>query len=189
MALRRGTQVCHGARLGPGPLLKRQRSLPVFSRRLQHRARQRRENPRRSRNARAERRQELQLSESPKAGADLEPTKRSVSDLTPDGALLSPDPHFVLSKQHNVLLIMNSSVSPVLNTGAPSRSAALYKLSAAADSGPAGSVLAASVLLACNGIIPLTQSQLDIHYSAQVSEQTGCGKPPPGTRILGESCV
>lgn len=127
--------------------------------------------------------------ESPKAGADLEPTKRSVSDLTPDGALLSPDPHFVLSKQHNVLLIMNSTVSPVLNTGAPSRSAALYKLSAAADSGPAGSVLAASVLLACNGIIPLTQSQLDIHYSAQVSEQTGCGKPPPGTRIPGESCV
>lgn len=74
---------------------------------------------------------------------------------------------------------MNSPVSPVLNTGALSRSTALYKLSIAADSGPAGSVLAASILLACNGIVPLMQLQLDIHYSAQVSKQTVCRKPPP----------
>jgi len=84
---------------------------------------------------------------------------------------------------------MNSPVSPVLNTGALSRSTVLYKLSIAADSGPSGSVLAASILLACNGIIPLMQFQLDIHYSAQVSKQTVHRKPPPGTPILGKRCV
>lgn len=84
---------------------------------------------------------------------------------------------------------MNSPVSPVLNTGALSGSTALYKLSIAADSRPAGSVLAASILLSCNGIIPLMQFQLDIHYSAEVSKQTVCRKPPPGTYILGKRCV
>lgn len=84
---------------------------------------------------------------------------------------------------------MNSPASPVLNTGALSGSTVLYKLSIAADSRPAGSVLAASILLSCNGIIPLMQFQLDIHYSAQVSEQTVRRKPPRGTHILGKRCV
>lgn len=76
---------------------------------------------------------------------------------------------------------MNSPVSPVLNTGALKRSTALYKLSIAADSGPTGSVLEASILLAYNGIIPLMQFQLDIHYSAQVPKKIVCRRPPPGT--------
>lgn len=115
--------------------------------------------------------------------------KLTVSNLTFDRAQLNPDPHFLLSKTHNVVLIMNSPMSPVLNTGALSGSTALYKLSIAADSRPAGSVPAASILLSCNGIIPLMQFQLDIHYSAQVSKQTVHRKPPPGTHILGKRCV
>lgn len=115
--------------------------------------------------------------------------KLTVSNLTFDRAQLNPDPHFLLSKKHNVVLIMNSPVSPVLNTGALSGSTALYKLSIAADSRPAGSVPAASILLSCNGIIPLMQFQLNIHYSAQVSKQTVHRKPPPGTHILGKRCV